>query len=120
MELGISIIHTKTLEELEEYLKYRFEFMSRKTIEIGLIGFINKRLIIPILKELNIDKNKQIAHLSNEEIHQISEILIDWRFNIIGSNPFKDAQTTAGGVDTNEINPSTMESKLVKGLFFCW
>ncbi|NMA87393.1 MAG: NAD(P)/FAD-dependent oxidoreductase [Tissierellia bacterium] len=118
MELGISIIHTKTLEELEEYLKYRFEFMPRKTIEIGLIGFINKRLIIPILKELNIDKNKQIAHLSNEEIHQISEILIDWRFNIIGSNPFKDAQTTAGGVDTNEINPSTMESKLVKGLFF--
>ena len=44
-------------------------------------------------------------------------ILTDWRFNIIGSKSFKDAQVTAGGVNTNEINPSTMESKLVKGLF---
>ncbi len=118
VELGVSIIHTKTLEELEEYLKYRFEFMPKKTIETGLIGLINKRLIPPILKEANIDRNKQIVYLTNEEIRMLSNILIDWRFNIIGSKSFKDAQITAGGVNTNEINSSTMESKLVKGLFF--
>ena len=118
VEIGVSIIHTRTEEELYEYLKYRFGFMPKKTIEIGLIGFINKRLILPILREVNINKDKQIAHLTNEEIRQISNILTDWRFNIIGSKSFKDAQVTAGGVNTNEINPSTMESKLVKGLFF--
>ena len=118
VEIGVSIIHTRTEEELYEYLKYRFSFMPKKTIEIGLIGFINKRLILPILREVNINKDKQIAHLTNEEIRQISNILTDWRFNIIGSKSFKDAQVTAGGVNTNEINPSTMESKLVKGLFF--
>ncbi len=71
--------------------------MPKKTIEIGLIGFINKRLILPILREVNINKDKQIAHLTNEEIRQISNILTDWRFNIIGSKSFKDAQVTAGG-----------------------
>jgi predicted flavoprotein YhiN len=38
--------------------------------------------------------------------------------NIIGARPIKEAIVTAGGVSTNEINPSTMESKLIKGLFF--
>lgn len=118
VELGVSIIHTKTQEELYDYLKYRFSFMPKKTIEIGLIGLINKRFILPILKEINIDKDKQIAYLSNEEIRQMTEILTDWRFNIIGSKSFKDAQVTAGGINTNEINPATMESKLVEGLFF--
>lgn len=118
IELKVSIIDTKTEEELYDYLIYRFGFMAKKTIERGLIGLINKRLILPILKEIRIDKNKQIAHLSNEEVKRLSGILTDWRFNISGSKSFKDAQITAGGIDTNEIDSSTMESKLVEGLYF--
>ncbi len=117
-ELKISIIHHKTAEELYEYLQYRFSFMPMKTIEIGLIGFINKRLIIPILKEIEIDRNKLIAHISSAEIRRLCSILTDMRFNIIGSKSWDDAQVTAGGVRTDEINNSTMESKLVKGLYF--
>ena len=100
------------------YLIYRFGFMAKKTIEIGLIGLMNKRLILPILKELGIDKNKQIANLSNDEVSRLSKILTDWRFKISGSKSLKDAQVTAGGVDTDEIDNSTMESKLVNGLYF--
>jgi hypothetical protein len=118
VELKVSIIHSKTEEELYNYLIYRFGFMARKTIEIGLIGLMNKRLILPILKELGIDKNKQIANLSNDEVSRLSKILTDWRFKISGSKSFKDAQVTAGGVDTDEIDNSTMESKLVNGLYF--
>ena len=118
VKLKVSIIDTKTREELYEYLQYRFSFMPRKTIEIGLIGLINKRLILPILKKIGLDKNKQIAHLNNEEIKKLSTILTDLSFNIIGSKSWKDAQVTAGGVSTDEIDSSTMESKLVKGLYF--
>ncbi|MCF6462482.1 NAD(P)/FAD-dependent oxidoreductase [Clostridium sp. Cult1] len=118
VELKVAIIHSKTEEELYNYLIYRFGFMAKKTIEIGLIGLINKRLILPILKELGIDKNKQIASLSNDEVSRLSKILTDWRFKISGSKSFKDAQVTAGGVDTDEIDNSTMESKLVNGLYF--
>ena len=118
VELRISIIDTKSQEELYDYLKYRFGFMSKKTIEIGLIGLINKRLIIPILNEIGIDKKIQVAHLTNEEVRRLSTILTDWRFNIIGSKSWKDAQVTAGGVSTDEIDSSTMESKFIKGLYF--
>ncbi len=118
IELKVSIIDRKTEKELFDYLIYRFGFMAKKTIEKGLIGLINKRLIPPILKEVNIDKNKQIAYLSNEEVRRLANILTDWRFNISGSKSFKDAQVTAGGINTDEIDSSTMESKLVEGLYF--
>ncbi len=117
-ELKISIIKDRSKEELEDYLQYRFSFMSKKTIEKALIGLINKRLIIPILKEIGVDRNKYIAHISKEEVKRISKILTDLRFNIIGSKSWDNAQVTAGGVSTDEINNSTMESKLVKGLYF--
>jgi len=116
--LKVSIIKDKSREELENYLHYRFSFMKKKTIEISLIGLINKRLIVPILKEIGIDRNKYIAQISKEEIKRISHILTDLRFNIAGSNSWDSAQVTAGGVRTDEINNSTMESKLVKGLYF--
>lgn len=115
--LKVTIIHSKSEEELYDYLRYRFEFMPRKTIEVGLIGLINKRIIIPILREIKLDKDKQIAQLSNDEIRDMAKILTDWRFNIIGSRSFDHAQVTAGGVSTRDINPSTMESQIVKGLF---
>ena len=118
IELKVSIIDRKTEKELFDYLIYRFGFMAKKTIEKGLIGLINKRLIPPILKEVNIDKNKQIAYLSNEEVRRLANILTDWRFNISGSKSFKDAQVTAGGINTDEIDSSTMESKLIEGLYF--
>lgn len=117
-ELKISIIKDRNKEELENYLQYRFSYMKNKTIETGLIGLINKRLIIPILKEIGVDRNKYIAHISKEEIKKLSNILTDMRFYITGSKSWNDAQVTAGGVRTDEINNSTMESKLVKGLYF--
>ncbi len=117
VELRVSIIPTKTKVELTEYLVNRFKNMPNKTVDSGLIGLINKKLIIPILKELNIDKNKKIISLSAEEIKSLAEILTSWSFKVIGSQSWGNAQVTAGGVNTNEINSKTMESKLVSGLY---
>ena len=117
IELRISIIHTKTGEELKTYLYERFENNSKKTIQESLVGLINKRLIIPILRELNIDKDKTVNSLSEDEVDKISQILTNWSFKITGSQSWGQAQVTAGGISTNEINNNTMESKLVKGLY---
>lgn len=117
VELRVSIIHTKNIEELYEYLMYRLSLMSKKTIEIGLIGLINKKLILPILKEINIDRNKNSANLSKEEIRRLAEVLISWSFKVTGSQPWEYAQVTAGGVNTKNINNKTMESKIHSGLY---
>lgn len=117
VKLKVSIIHTKTCEELSYYLENRFSQMKSRTIEGSLIGLVNKRLIIPILRELNIDKNKNADKLTREEIKSIADLLTSWEFKIIGSQSWAHAQATAGGVSTHEINNQTMESKIVDGLY---
>lgn len=117
VELKVSIIYTKSPNELYSYLINRFEMMPWKTIEEGLIGLINKKLILPILKELNIDKNKNVEKLSKDEIKLLANLLTNWSFKVIGNKGWGQAQVTAGGINTNEINPDTLESRLVKGLY---
>lgn len=117
IELRVSIIHTKTSKELESYLYERFKNNSNKTAQESLVGLINKRLILPILREINIDKDKLVRDLSKAEVEKISQILTSWNFKITGSQGWGQAQVTAGGISTLEIDHRTMESKLVKGLY---
>lgn len=117
ISLKVSIIDGRTVEELMEYFNERFAYMRGKTIEEALIGLINKRLILPILREVGIDKDKKVANLSKEEELKLAEILTSWEFKITGSQSWAQAQVTAGGVQTKEINNKTMESKLVEGLY---
>jgi predicted Rossmann fold flavoprotein len=114
----VSIISEKSKEEVFAYLRERFENMPQRTLEFGLIGFINKRLILPIIKELNLDKNKAVGSLENREINALAELLTGWEFQVTGSKGWGQAQTTAGGIITRDVDPDTMESRLLKGLFF--
>ena len=60
-----------------------------------------------------------VRELSDAEIHGICNILTNWRFKVRGTKSWPSAQVTAGGVDTDQVDPFTMESVLVKGLYFC-
>ena len=106
-------------ERVKSIIKRRFSNSLHKPVDFSLIGLINKRLIPVILLEAGIDDiKKSVANLSDKEIENIINILTNWRIKIRGTKNWPSAQVTAGGVDTNEINLNTMESKLVKGLFF--
>ena len=59
--------------------------MPKKNLEEALIGLINKRLINPILKEINLDRNKNVGNVSKEDIYNLASILTSWSFNIVGS-----------------------------------
>jgi predicted Rossmann fold flavoprotein len=117
VEIKVSIIDTKSAEELKVYLIKRFNNMPIKTIEEALIGLINKRLILPVLKELNIDKKNTAGNIDEKDIIKIANLLTSWSFKITGNKGWGQAQVTAGGVNTNEVNSKTMESKIVEGLY---
>lgn len=119
VQLKITMLDTISPDNLKKLLAARFDRQSSKTIEFSLVGLINKRLIPVILKEAGIEEIKRpVASLSAREQEKIMGILTDWRFTVTGTKGWPCAQVTAGGVATDEINPYTMESNLVKGLFF--
>lgn len=115
--LKVSIAYTKSKDELFDYLYNRFENMSWKTIEEGLVGFVNKKLILPILKEIGIFKGTKLKDLSKEDIRKLADIFVEWEFKIAGNKGWGQAQVTAGGVNINEIDFKTLESKKISGLY---
>jgi len=117
--LKIIIMDMLTEEELRELLKKRFQIGSKKPVDFSLVGLLNKRLIPVVLTAAGINEFKRpAAGLSAKEQEGIVRILTDWRFKIRRTRSWPSAQVTAGGVDTDEIEPNTMESKYVRGLFF--
>ncbi len=86
---------------------------------VNIFHFWLPSSMIPIFIELlEIDSEKECHQVSAKERKQICHLMKNLRFKISHNRSFKEAIITAGGVKTNEISPKTMESKLVKGLFF--
>jgi predicted Rossmann fold flavoprotein len=117
--LKLTVLDKLTKKELRELLIKRFNNSPQKSLEFSLVGLINKRLIPVLLKEAGLtDFRCPVASIPSQEKEKVLTILQDWRFKIRGTKSWPSAQITAGGIATNEINPNTMESRIVKGLFF--
>ena len=75
--------------------------------------------MIPVIIMLSqIPEDKPVNQITKAERRTLVNLLKAFSLEITGSRPISEAIVTAGGVCTDEINPSTMESKLVKGLYF--
>jgi len=77
------------------------------------------RKMIPVFAEVSrISGDVTLNKITAVQRRRIIDMLLGYRFTITGARPAEEAIVTAGGVSTKEIDPRTMESKLVKGLFF--
>lgn len=107
-------------EELYTLLTERYTLYGKeKTAVEALIGLYPYPLALAFLKRVGISKDKPAAKLSNRELKQLAGAMKECRIEIIGTKDFPDAQVCAGGVMTKELYNETLESRLVKGLFFC-
>ena len=98
----------------------RFENFKYREIDQSLIGLVNKRFINVLIKQAGIEKNNYIvSDIPKPKLFRLVDLLFDWRLRVIGSLGFDDSQVTAGGIDLLEVEDKTLESKLVKGLYFC-
>ncbi|AFM01685.1 MULTISPECIES: NAD(P)/FAD-dependent oxidoreductase [Desulfitobacterium] len=117
--LKVVLLPAWSRERLDQYLRKRWEDSPEKSVHFSFVGFINKQLVPVVLKQVGIeDINKPVSALTSREKEGILHLLQDWRFQVTGTNSWTAAQVTAGGVDVRDINPGTMESKLVPGLYF--
>lgn len=120
VKIKVDMMPHKTEEEVKDFFENHFGMMSYREVSKSLIGVINKKLIPVILKEAGIhDIHKPCYELSWQEKKTLISLFKSWTFTCTGSNGFNNAQVTAGGVDTREVCNNTLESKIVKNLYFC-
>ena len=119
VEFEIDFMEKFDYNELYEMLKERKKTMSHLTMENYFNGMINKKLGQFLSKMSGIEKlSKPVKDLNDSEIRKLCTVLKKYRIKILDTTGFKNAQVTAGGVSLNEVNTETLESRIVKGLYF--
>lgn len=109
-----------SLEELDTALANRFRRQGHKSLAMGLVGLLNKRLIPLLLAEAGIlDTSLSCGALPAQARQRFAALLKNWSFPVVGTQPWPQAQVTAGGIALEEVDPTTLESRLVPGLYFC-
>jgi predicted Rossmann fold flavoprotein len=119
VSLQINLRPTLTSAELEKRLQAELESRGRTQIENILGVFMPGKLTSVFVKLAGIPAAKLGNQVTAAERKRIMSLLQDLRVTVTGSRPIEEAIVTAGGVDTVQVEPRTMESRLVKGLFFC-
>lgn len=118
--LRVDMFPNESNEDIENFFATHFSIFNYREISSSLIGIINKKLISTILKDVGIkDIHSPCGNIDWKYINMLIDKFKKWDFNCIGTNGFPNAQVTVGGVDTSEVNSTTLESKLVKNLYFC-
>lgn len=105
-------------ETLDRRLLRDFEEAKNKDFANSLSALLPQKLISVIVCRSGIDPHKKVNSVTRAERRRLSELLKGLSISITGKRPIDEAIITSGGVSVKEINPSTMASKLVSGLYF--
>ncbi len=105
-------------ETLDKRLTSDFAENANKQLKNALDALLPKALILPVLLQSGLPLAKKVNVLSREERQKLGYALKNFTLDVVRTESFESAVVTAGGVDVREVHPKTMESKLVKNLYF--
>ncbi len=116
--LKIDLKPALTVEKLEERVLRDFTKFRNKEFKNSLDELLPKKMIEPIIEITQIEPDKKVNAITKQERLRLVQLLKDLELEINGFRPIEEAIITSGGISIKEINPKTMESKIVKGLYF--
>lgn len=95
-----------------------FEENKNKQIVHAIDKLLPKKMIEPVLEKSKIKKEKKVNEITKIEREELIKTIKQFELTITGFRPIEEAIVTSGGINIKEINPKTMESKLISGLYF--
>ena len=104
--------------KLDERIQRDLEMYKNRAMENALIDLLPRSMIPVVLRRLELDPSLQANSLTKQKRRALVELLKGFSLEITGKRPVAEAIITSGGVKTGEIDPKTMESKKVAGLYF--
>lgn len=117
-KISVDLKPALDFETLDKRVLRDFEEFKNKDFINSLDKLLPQKLIPVIAKLSGIDERKKTNEITREERHKFVSLLKDLRFTVKEFRPIDEAIISSGGIEVKEINPSTMESKIVPGVFF--
>lgn len=119
VKMKVNFFPGKNSNEVKILLTSRWNKRPSLTLEESLYGLFPNKIPSVLLKILQIDKTKIVSKLSANEVEQLVNSLTNYIVEITATRGWNEAEFTAGGINTEEVKESTLESKLIKNLYFC-
>lgn len=107
-----------SIEQLDARILRDFSENTNKNFINALDGLLPKKLVPVVVKLSRIPMSEKVNQITREQRRALAELLKNLAVTVTDFRPVDEAIITSGGIDVSEINPKTMESKLVKGLYF--
>lgn len=107
-----------SLEQLDKRLQNDFRENSNRDVSNSFSKLLPRKIIVPVLKRWGVPFDRKCNSVTREERRSLCTLLKGFALPVSGFRPIEEAIVTSGGVAVSEINPKTMESKLVSGLYF--
>ena len=118
IELSIDLKPALDEKKLDARLIRDFSSRGKEPFHSVLRGLMAREMVPVCIENTKIPADRQANQISSDERKRLRQWLKDLRLEVTGHRTTKEAIVTAGGVDTKEINPKTMESKITEGLYF--
>lgn len=118
IKLQIDLKPALTEEQLDERILRDFKEFKNKQFKQALDKLLPQKMIPIVIKKTKINEEKRVNEITKEERRNLVKVLKKFELTIKDFRPVEEAIITSGGINIKEINPKTMESKLVKGLYF--
>ena len=118
INISIDLKPALTEEQLDERILRDFKEFKNKQFKHSLDKLLPQKMIPQIIKMSKIDENKRVNEITKEERKILVQLLKNFTITVKNFRPVEEAIITCGGISTKEINPKTMESKVIKGLYF--
>ena len=116
--LSIDLKPALSEEKLDDRILRDFNEEKNKDFKNSLDKLLPKKMIDVIIELSEISPNKKVNEITKKERLELVHLLKNLEISISGFRPIEEAIITSGGINIKEINPKTMESKIVKGLYF--
>ena len=118
VELEINLFAGKPPEQVSEILKLRWQDNPHRNLLKSFAGLLSSKLIGPLLEKLELPLERPVSKMSKAQRWYLAQELCSWAVKVDKPRSFEQAEVTIGGIQTGEINPDTLESYLVPGLYF--
>lgn len=118
VSISLNLLPQFDRQNLANTLEKLFASIPAQSIQNALCGLLPAKIVTYLLDDAQIPLSTSVSGLTPKEVKKLTHLIGEWKFEVSDTHGFKHAEVSGGGVSTAQINPKTMESKLVVGLYF--
>ena len=119
VEIGVDLKPALSDEKLDARLRRDLDEHSKQAFRTIVKGLVPLKMVDVLVELTGVPPDKPAHQITAQERERLFALLRDLRMTVTGQRPLREAIVTAGGIALDEVNPRTMESRLVRGLYFC-